>query len=177
MPTLRTSGGSTALWTCSENSWPGFCCSSRLIRRIGDGLLFLQKQNVAHWDIKANNILISRLIDAIIADLGESLVGVPPSKCFDLHMNFASGNSVRSLCRPYVSCLLSQNFKLVNTPAVCDLGSTKLCCYAQFVTVAHTVCACRDFSFKRICVGIAHHRVVLACYYGLPCILAGASRA
>ena len=97
-PKLRYSGWYPYL-ACN---FLGFSCSARLIRRIGDGLLFLQAHNMAHWDMKANNILISQYLDAIIADLGESLRGMPISMCFDLHQNFASGNLVRC---PAFGCL------------------------------------------------------------------------
>lgn len=66
----------------------------RLALYILDALLFLESQNIAHWDIKLDNFMVTACGVICLADLGEALCNLVASRKFRLHCNFASGNQV-----------------------------------------------------------------------------------
>ena len=68
--------------------------SQRLMVSILDGLTFLDLQDIEHWDIKPNNVLVSACGLCVLADLGESLTKLPKDRMFVLHRDLQAGNRV-----------------------------------------------------------------------------------
>jgi serine/threonine protein kinase len=66
----------------------------RLARSVLDGLIFLDRHNILHWDVKPDNFMMCSCGVASLGDLGEALLRLPVSRHYRLHRNACCGNQV-----------------------------------------------------------------------------------
>ena len=53
----------------------------RMFSHLFEGCLFLDDNNILHWDLKDDNVLLSEDLIAFLTDFGESIIMVRPHVC------------------------------------------------------------------------------------------------